>query len=253
MKSNTLQRVTALFTICGYTLALSPHAGAVGAESEAGSAEQPKKAESSATGGDSSKATVRVRSTGAPVTVAQITGRMAGAGVASGGQTVAVMGVSWKDLCISPCSFELDPGLHELMVYGDGIPSATKKLQLGQGQNDLLAKPGSSLMEWGGVWLTAFGIVAVSMGVMFMFLFTEDTDYKSDGSEIKSESGTKKLALPLLLGGLGGTGLGIGLIVAGGTSFDRDPHPGADRAGATRGGLGVASHNPWGMSYRGTF
>lgn len=163
---------------------------------------------------------------------------------------MAVMGISWKDICISPCSFELDPGLHELMVYGDGISSTTGKFQLDPGSNDLLAKPGSSLVEWGGVWSTAFGIVAATMGVMFMFLFTEITQYNPDGSETKTDSGTKKLALPLLLGGLWGTGLGIGMMIAGRTSLERDAY--AD-PNAEHGGPNVASRTPLGVSYSGRF
>jgi hypothetical protein len=137
-------------------------------------------------------------------------------------------GAAWKDICISPCSFKLDPGLHELMVYGDGIPSAIKKVDLTTGQRALLAKPGSSTLQWGGVTLTIFGILSATTGLMFMFLFTETTEFhcEIDNScpEQTVESGTHKLALPLLLGGVAGTGLGIGMIALGKTSFEEE-HP----------------------------
>src|SRR4051794_38043651 len=112
-----------------------------------------------ATSTDGSKAVVNIRSTGDPVTVAEITNRImvvTNYGSASG--------AAWKDICISPCSFKLDPGLHELMVYGDGIPSTIKKVDLTAGQRALLAKPGSAALEWGGVTLTVLGILSATTG-----------------------------------------------------------------------------------------
>jgi hypothetical protein len=61
---------------------------------------------------------------------------------------------------------------------------------------------------------------------MFFVLFTETTEYHCEVDpscpETTTASGTKKLALPLLLGGLAGTGLGIGLFVAGHSQFTTD-------------------------------
>ena len=163
-------------------------------------------------------AAVEVRSTGDRVTVAEITARV----VAASG-SVVVQGAAWRDLCISPCSFKLEPGLHELLVYGDGVASATRKFELGAGKHALLVKPGSAALETGGAYLTAAGILTTLTGALFFVIFTESTEYHCEVDpscpETKVTSGTKKLALPLVLGGVAGTGLGIGLFMAGHTEI----------------------------------
>jgi hypothetical protein len=179
-------------------------------------------------------ALVSVRSTAAPVTVAEITARM----VAASG-TVVVQGVAYRDLCNSPCSFKLEPGLHELAIYGDGVASTTRKFELKAGQNPLLVKPGSAALETGGAYLTAAGILTTLTGALFFVVFTETTEYHCEVDpscpETTTASGTKKLALPLLLGGLAGTGLGIGLFVAGHSQFTSDV-PGESKAAKQAGG-----------------
>jgi hypothetical protein len=155
--------------------------------------------------GSGEKATVTVDSHGKPVTVARITDRMVAAGVGAGG-SVVVAGIAWKDICISPCTFEIDAGLHELMVYGDGVTGATNKFDLRGGPAKLEVKPGSSALSTGGVWVTALGIVGITTGIVFMAI----------GDDIMAFQ-----ALPLTLISGGVTGLGIGMIYGGNTSFER--------------------------------
>lgn len=40
----------------------------------------------------------------------------------------------------------------------------------------------------------------------------ETTEYHSDGTQMKTQKSRRRLALPLLLGGLGGTGLGFWMV-----------------------------------------
>jgi hypothetical protein len=67
-------------------------------------------------------------------------------------------------------------------------------------------------------------------------LFTESTEYhcEIDNScpEKTVPSGTRKLALPLLIGGIAGTGIGIGLYSAGHTNLAMDAQ-GSSASGKT--------------------
>ncbi len=208
-------------------------------------AETPTETPSDIVAAKDAEAAVEVRSAGDPVTVAEITGHV----VASSG-TVVVQGAAWKDICVSPCSFKLDPGLHEILVYGDGVASAVQKYDLKAGQHALLVKPGSSALETGGAYVTAAGILTTLMGAMFLVLFTETTEYHCDVDpscpESTTQSGTRKLAFPFLIGGLAGTGLGIGMFVAGHTTLGLDPA--GSSAGSKTAGLREA---PLGLTYRG--
>jgi hypothetical protein len=250
-----MQRYTAALTLCAYGVTFSPIARAQG-EAEEVELTEDEDDEEDIDGDDASvapiksartKALVRVSSTSDSVTVAQILGRSSAVG-AVGGHYVVVAGVQYKDICNSPCSFELDPGLHEIAVYGDGIPSATKKLQLDAGEHDLVAKPGSNGLLLGGVWVTALGITAAVTGLLFMFVLTEDIDWDSEGNQVTTMSGTRKIALPLLLGGAAGTGLGIGMLHWGRSSLEKTDS-GQQAALPAAGGFAGA---PLGISYRGS-
>jgi len=216
VKKLTLWRCACVPTLCAFTLFVTAPAWAddKGAPAADASADKPP-AEAPA----AEQVTVKMRSTGAVVTVAKVTDRM----VAASGNVV-VSGIAWKDLCNSPCTFKLDPGLHELMVYGDGVTSITKKLDLKSGEQSFVVKPGSSALSTSGTWLAAFGILAVVTGGMFLFLFTKSTNYRCDIDnscpEEQVESTTHKLALPFLIGGAVGTAAGIWMVSAGSTSIE---------------------------------
>ncbi len=166
------------------------------------------------TEGSGEKATVTVESTGDQVTVAQVTERMTATGVGSGGGTVTVMGMAYKDLCMSPCTFEIKPGMYELMVYGDGVTGASNRFQLRSGTNKLQADPGSAGLYMGGVWVTALGLVGMVLGGVFIAVSDDVMEFQ---------------ALPLTLISAGVTTGGIVMIASGITSFEkvgsREPAP----------------------------
>jgi hypothetical protein len=180
-------------------------------------------------GGDQ-KASVTVESTGETVTVAQVTDRMVATGMAAG-TAVTVAGMAYKDLCRSPCTFEIEPGLYEFMVYGDGVTGASNKFDLRSGPNKLRVEPGSSGVSTGGLWLTALGIVGVVVGVTFMAVGDDVMDFQ---------------ALPLTLVSGGVTGLGIGMLYWGNTSFEQVGSTGAPATG------NATARTPAGLSLRGS-
>jgi hypothetical protein len=250
------RRATALVTVFAYSLTLASSALAEGTPTdeaapvnEGEATEAVALAESDSGSGEAAPSTadvasIEINSTGDAVTVARITERMTATG-AAGGTVVTIAGVAWKDLCISPCKIELEPGLHELMIYGDGVTGATNKFDLKAGTHHLRVDPGSSALSTGGVWLTAFGIVAIVMGGTLYLVSSPDTRYNADGTTTETESSTQKLATPLLLGGVLGTGVGIGMIYAGATTFEREPGPTAPSSPSS-------ANTPFGLSYRGT-
>jgi hypothetical protein len=153
-------------------------------------------------------AEISVRSTGDSVTVAKVMSRMAATGYGAGG-AVTVIGVAWKDICMSPCTFKLEPGMHEIMVYGSGVTGATEKFDFREGKHHLLVKPGSSALSLGGVWVTALGVTAGVLGATFLIIDADEYPW----------------ALPLTIGGAAGIGGGIAMMVAGSTSLAKDPAP----------------------------
>jgi hypothetical protein len=173
-------------------------------------------------------AVVTVESSGKPVTVSHIVSRMSATGVGVGG-TVTVIGVTYKDLCMTPCTFEMKPGLYEFGVHGSGVSGTTNQFDLRSGPQKLRADPGSSGVAIGGYLLTVLGGVALTTGVVFLFVSDDIMDFP---------------ALPLTLIGAGTTGLGIGMMFAGSTSLDK----------VGRGaGPGLVARQPIGASLRGRF
>jgi hypothetical protein len=151
------------------------------------------------------KAVVRVESSGAPVTVAEITGRMAATGVGAGG-TVVVAGVSYRDLCVTPCSFEVKSGLLELGVHGEGVSGSSKQFNFPPGDNKVRVSPGSVGLAYGGWVATVLGATAAIIGVVFIAVGDDIMEFP---------------ALPLTLIGVGTTGAGVGMMIAGSTSMER--------------------------------
>lgn len=163
-------------------------------------------------------ARVHVRATKSGVIVARITQRMVVAG--SGG---IAEGIAWKDLCIAPCEFEIEPGLHEIMVKGEGHLPAVRQFNLAPGDQYLVAKPGSRGFRLVGVMAVSLGLGAMVLGGLFMALPPRD---KFNATTLEFEEGSKPgWALPVLLGGVGLTGLGIGMVMVGGSSLDQESGP----------------------------
>lgn len=166
-------------------------------------------AEGVASADDAASATVVMRSPNTDVTVGYVTGRATA--VASNG--VVAEGIEWKDVCIAPCSFQLPSGLHEITVTGPGYVGGIERFQLRPGENRLVARPGSAYVRVGGILLGSLGLAAAVTGGTFMLLPKEGTnDFQS-------------WALPLLLGGLGATGVGVAMMVMSSTSIEQDSVP----------------------------
>ena len=156
-------------------------------------------------GNEGGPAVVTVESSGDPVTVAQITDRMTAQGMA-GGQAVTVVGIAYRDLCVTPCTFEMKPGLSDLGVHGDGVTGASAQFDLRSGPQKLRVEPGSAGLAIGGWLTTVLGGSAMLTGVVFLIVSDDVMDFP---------------ALPLTLIGAGTTGLGIGMMVAGSTSLEK--------------------------------
>lgn len=159
------------------------------------------------------QARVHVRSETAGVVVSRITARAMFAG--SNGATAAGMG--WEELCIAPCSFELDAGLSEIMISGVG-PVATHKISLEGGKDSyLVARPGSTGLLYGGYGIASLGLTAAILGSTFMVVGTHDYD--------TGERSTPGWSIAALVGGLGATGLGIGMMYKARSHLDRESRP----------------------------
>jgi hypothetical protein len=203
-----------VFVALGLSLAFCLTPAAALAEEGEGGLGLKGEAEAKEKVGEAGGAEVSVRSTGDAVTVAKVMSRMAATGYGAGG-AVTVIGVSWKDLCMSPCTFKLEPGMHEIMVYGDGVSGASQKFDFREGKHHLLVKPGSSALSLGGVWVTALGVTAGVLGATFLIIDADEYPW----------------ALPVTIGGAVGIGGGIAMIVAGSTSLAKDPAPPAASRG----------------------
>jgi uncharacterized membrane protein len=166
-------------------------------------------------------ATVVVRSPNPDVTVGYVTGRATA--VASNG--VVAEGIAWKDVCIAPCTFKLPSGLQDITVTGPGYVGGVERVQLRPGENHIVARPGSAAVRIGGILLGGLGLAAAVTGGTFMLL-------PRDGTSADPSS----WALPLLLGGLGATGVGVAMMVMSSTSIEHDDAPRAEaRVPAARG------------------
>jgi hypothetical protein len=92
-------------------------------------------------------------------------------------------------------------GSHERFYVESGAPIAVE------------VRPGNALVKTIGSGLVVFGVVAVLLGIVAVVSISpDDTHYNRFG-----------IGLPLLLGGAGGAGLGVGLIAVGSTDV-RAPH-----------------------------
>ncbi len=193
-------------------------------------ADEPKVTSGIAAGNTDSaggeKAEVSVRSTGEPVTVAVIEDRAAAVG-SLGGSTGTLIAVRYRDICSTPCSFELDAGLRELVVHGDGVSAASRKLELQPGRQAFSVDPGSSALANIGLTLTIAGGVLLGIGVTLL-AGGVDGPY----------------TVPNVVGGAVGLGAGIPLWVMGTTSFESDSEEGPSEFAASK---------PLGLSLAGAF
>lgn len=169
-------------------------------------------------------AIVHVRAPGGPVRLAAITER----GTLTRNSRTSER-TSWRPLCVAPCTFEIEPGYRELVIDGE---DTYRGLTLGQGHNYLVAHRRSPLVI-AGATIGSIGLAAAVVGLAGLVQPAIE-----DGEIVHRAAGW---AVPALLGGLAGVGVGIGMAAAGDVArIERDRAPGP--AGPTVG-----------ASYRGTF
>jgi len=154
------------------------------------------------------------------VVVAEITGEAFAVG--SSGATASA--VAWKDICVAPCSFKMKPGLVTLMIHGSDYVAARTQVQLGAGPAYFVAKPGSSGLRMGGYGLVIVGITLVILGGTFAAM-PASKDYTNCPTIGECPEVKRTWPLPVLLGGVVATGVGIGMWVGSSSSIDRSSGP----------------------------
>jgi len=164
------------------------------------------------------QARVHVRSTKSGLVVARITERMFVSG--AGGSAA---GIAWKDICMAPCQFELEPGLHELMLKGEGHTPLVRQLNLVPGDQYFVAKPGSMSLRFGGYGIATIGLTAALFGGLYLLLPQAD-EYNTMTNQFE-EPEPRRWPLPILLGGLAVTGIGIGMFMAARSDFEPEAGP----------------------------
>lgn len=133
-----------------------------------------------------------MRTTKPGVIVSRVTGHVA----AYGANGSSAVGVQWEEICVAPCTFQIESGFHELMISGKG-PATTRRFNLRDDEEAyLLAKPGSSALLWGGATVASLGFTAAILGGVGV-LVVDDAAWP----------------IVSLLGGVGATGLGIGMVL----------------------------------------
>jgi hypothetical protein len=191
--------------------------------------------------GEGETAEVHVSSDKPGTVVAEITGEAFAIG--SSGATASA--VAWKDICVAPCSFRTKPGLFNIIVHGSGHVAGRESFQLSPGANYLLAKPGSSGMRYGGYALVVVGIMAATFGLIYSALPTTK-DYANCGTTTVDcpDKPEHSWPMPLLIGGLVATGVGVGMWIGSSTSIEQTAAP--------RGPTG-ATHVPVALTYSAAF
>jgi hypothetical protein len=184
------------------------------------------------------KAVIDVRTDAPDLTIGRVTQKISVVAYGSGGTAVGG-GIEWEDLCIAPCRLELEPGMHELIAYGDGYTPTMRRFQFREGEQTLDADPGSATLRWTGATLTVLGISALIVGgTMYGVAAATET-------EETPMDGMKSAGLYTALGGAGGIALGVPLFIAGGSSLEDHP---ADRQAQSQ-----AGRRALGMAYTGSF
>ncbi len=185
-------------------------------------------------------AEVHVSSEKPGTVVAEVTGEAFAVG--SSGATASA--VAWKDICVAPCSFRTKPGLFSIITHGSGQVAGREQFQLSPGANYLSAKPGSSGMRYGGYALVVIGVAAATFGLIYSAM-PATKDYDNCGTTSTCPDKPKPgWPVPVLIGGLVATGVGIGMWIGSSTSIEQTAAPPA-ATGAT--------HVPVALTYSGAF
>lgn len=146
----------------------------------------------------------------------------------SGGHVAS--GVSWDDKCTAPCSFELKPGVRELVFQSESL-LRFERLRLKPGQNDVYVDPGSRPMRLVGTTLAVLGLVATITGGAVL-LARSLTPSSGDGESDSNIKDKTSWAMPVMLGGIAGLGGGITLAYLGRVKVEEGTGPAATARGA---------------------
>jgi hypothetical protein len=143
-------------------------------------------------------------STAQAMTVAVIEGRATGTGYA-GGTTVTVQTTYYRDLCVTPCTVELKPGIHEMVLYGNGRSPVSGKYSFSpSSQSTFQVEPRSNGLRTLSLLGAATGLTAALMGGLFYAIEGE-----GDGKYRIMPASTEKQLIGggLVLTAVGGFGM----------------------------------------------
>lgn len=165
------------------------------------------------------KQRVDVQSDHAGTQLQRITGQASGVGYA-GGRSVYVAFESWENICVAPCSANVDPN----GTYRVDAPGMTpsKNFQLPaptQQPLKLKIQGGSAAMRIGGAYSLTFGITGLLMGAIFLPIGFAAEDKLSTSSLPQT---FQTIGLVSLGVGAGLTALGIYLVAMSGTDVKTD-------------------------------
>lgn len=180
-------------------------------------------APASAQSGDVARVTVRTEEPDLVV------GEVKERAIATSGGHVA-SGVSWDDKCTAPCSFELKPGVRELVFQSESL-LRFERLRLKPGQNDVYVDPGSRSMRLVGTTLAVLGLVATITGGAVL-LARSASPSPADGESENSLKDKTSWALPVMLGGIAGLGGGLTLNYLGRVKVEEGTGPATARGSA---------------------
>ena len=114
-----------------------------------------------ARGSDTSgKVSVSFVSSKPEVTIAVVDGRGSGVGTGAGG-TVVTSAIFTRDLCVAPCTVEVEAGMHEFIGYGRGYRSVSGKFSLEDQSATIRTEPKSSGPAVGGYLLEVLGMMGL--------------------------------------------------------------------------------------------
>ena len=155
---------------------------------------------------DEKTAIVHVRTTRPGTTISNVTGRasVVGANTAAGA-------VAWEDICKAPCSFRVEPGLTELAITRDA-PGVATQMQLVEGENYVVVKPGSTAGFWAGYLVATLGVSAAVTGGLFLAMDKDSAAW----------------SLPTTLIGAAGVGGGYALMKMSRSSIEMEQPPPAE-------------------------
>jgi hypothetical protein len=191
-------------------------------------------------------ARVTVRSEEPDLVIGEVKSRA----IASSGNYTAV-GMNWDERCTAPCSFELQPGLRELVFRSPNL-FFFKEMRVRPGENNLYVDRGSPAMRITGNTLAVLGVLSLVVGGSILITRAVVPETDSDG---KPNSFREKTtwALPLTIGGAVGMAGGLTLSYIGRVKVEEMAPGGPGGPGNSGGQQGARVDQGWMLRANGTF